>query len=133
MKRNCTNCGHEEPHCQCLGMPSYGEHEPARPPESGSTASGGSGAQPWLVEPTRAGWWWWLDKRTGLIELVNVKNFGTPWNPHLCAYGDGWGGWTIPLMNEHKPGWWTGPVEPPEPPREEPRPNIQDQPTNPAE
>ncbi len=77
-------------------------------------------AQPWTVEPTRAGWWWWLDKRTGLTELVNVKNFGTPWAPHLCAYGDGWGGYTIPMMREYKPGWWAGPVEPPEPPREEP-------------
>lgn len=33
MKRDCKNCGHEEPHCQCLGMPNYGEHEPARPSE----------------------------------------------------------------------------------------------------
>jgi len=90
--------------------------------ESSSCPLTGSGAQPWIVEPTRAGWWWWLDKRTGQIELVRVKNFGTPWAPHLSAYGDGWGGWTIPLMNEHKPGWWAGPVEPPETPREEPRP-----------
>ena len=36
MKRDCTNCGHEEPHCQCLGMPSYGEPKSARPVESGS-------------------------------------------------------------------------------------------------
>lgn len=45
MKRDCTNCGHEEPHCQCLGMPSYGEPKSARPVESGSLCSDLVGAE----------------------------------------------------------------------------------------
>jgi hypothetical protein len=89
--------------------------------EGSFAAPPGYVAQPWIEEPTRAGWWWWLDKGTGLIELLRVKNFGTDCDPHLCAYADEkWGGYTIAMMREYKPGWWSGPVEPPEPPTEAP-------------
>ena len=91
-------------------------------PESSAVAPGYASFA-WSEGPARAGWWWWSEngtpERAILLRIITLDSelMIVTLTDVVCPTRD-----YIPAK---KWGWWAGPVEPPEPPSEEPRPNDQ--------
>jgi hypothetical protein len=71
--------------------------------EARSTPCAGYTAQPWIAEPTRAGWWWFVGWFRP--QLVDVELDGDRYIAHLTN------GNTLHVAKME--GLWAGPVEPP--------------------
>ena len=74
-------------------------------------------AQPWIEQPTRAGWWWW--ERSDEPQYVEPLTNGHREDLGLGVDMKGKGCTRCYDL----PGWWSGPIERPKPRHEHTPPN----------